>query len=245
MLKEFKYAFVPDIVTMNDLERTRGDYMKRQPRINPKELSYNFEQYSRYSRMISRASRVDDEKSTNFYKMVKYVKKNIDNTSDSVVYDFTVRKGFMPDLIEIPEEFEDVPIADVKPKDFARRSSNKKFIRTRTNKDMTNYDAWRCHDRQAVVVDHKSPNVAKFWIAPADLKKLFGVPDPPSLGIMGTGEYNFEDSNLDCFRLFDFKQTDMFHGLNREDEFYTGPKNMRKPLHKRKRKWPSVEQFWA
>lgn len=29
MLKEFKYAFVPDIVTMNDLERTRGDYMKR------------------------------------------------------------------------------------------------------------------------------------------------------------------------------------------------------------------------
>jgi len=155
--------------------------------------------------MISRASRVDDEKSTNFYKMVKYVKKNIDNTSDSVVYDFTVRKGFMPDLIEIPEEFEDVPIADVKPKDFARRSSNKKFIRTRTNKDMTNYDAWRCHDRQAVVVDHKSPNVAKFWIAPADLKKLFGVPDPPSLGIMGTGEYNFEDSNLDCFRLFDFK----------------------------------------
>lgn len=29
MLEEFKRAFIPAIVTMKDLERTRGDYMKR------------------------------------------------------------------------------------------------------------------------------------------------------------------------------------------------------------------------
>ena len=49
MLREFRDAYVPDVVTMNDLERERGDYMRRQPRINPELLSYNFEQYGRYS----------------------------------------------------------------------------------------------------------------------------------------------------------------------------------------------------
>ena len=71
--------------------------------------------------MLSRASRLDHEKSLNFYKMVKYVKKNKDNEGDSIVRNFTMAKGFDPDLIDIPEEFEDVAIADVKPKDFARR----------------------------------------------------------------------------------------------------------------------------
>ena len=171
--------------------------------------------------MLSRASRLDHEKSLNFYKMVKYVKKNKDNEGDSIVRNFTMAKGFDPDLIDIPEEFEDVAIADVKPKDFARRKSNKKFIRTRTSRDMTNYDAWRCHDRSTYMADQKAPNVAKFQIAPALLWRLFGIPDQPSLGIVSTGEYNFEDTNLDCYKLYDFKQTQWFHGLNREDEYYT------------------------
>ena len=64
------------------------------------------------------------------------------------------------------------------------------------------------------------------------------------MGIVGTGEFNFEDNNLDCFKLYDYKQTDLFHGLNREDEFYEKPANLRKPMHKRKRKWPSVKEFW-
>ena len=50
MLKEFKLAYVPDIVTMAGLEKERGDYMKRQPRIDPEKLSYNFEQYDRYTK---------------------------------------------------------------------------------------------------------------------------------------------------------------------------------------------------
>ena len=43
MVEEFKRAFVPDEVTMAGLERENGDYMKRQPRVKPNELSYNFE----------------------------------------------------------------------------------------------------------------------------------------------------------------------------------------------------------
>ena len=82
-------------------------------------------------------------------------------------------------------------------------------------------------------------------MAPADLWKVFGQPDEPSIGITSTGEYNFEDNNLDCYKLYDYKLTDAFRGLNRDDEYYTKPKNMGKPIHKRKRKYPSVEEFWS
>ena len=121
MLKEFQRAYEPDVVTMADIERNRGDYMYRQPRVKPAELSYNFEQYGRYSKMLARAARIDDEKSRNFYKMVKYVKKNVDDKGDAIVRDFTVTKGYDPALIEIPDEFADLPIANVSPKDFAKR----------------------------------------------------------------------------------------------------------------------------
>ena len=109
---------------------------------------------------------------------------------------------------------------------------------------MTNYDCWRVHDREVISSGVKGPNSAKLLISPKALRHTFGTPDPPRDGIWCTGEYHFEDNNLDLYKLYDFKQTDLFHGVNREDEFYTTPKNMRKPLHKRKRKWPSINEFW-
>ena len=82
-------------------------------------------------------------------------------------------------------------------------------------------------------------------IAPADLIKLFGIPDSTEIFFNGTGQYSFEDSNLDTYCLFDYKQTDFYHGLNREDEYYTTTANLKKPLHQRKRKYPTIEQFWT
>mmetsp|Transcript_31308 Transcript_31308/g.38736 ORF Transcript_31308/g.38736 Transcript_31308/m.38736 type:complete len:128 (+) Transcript_31308:632-1015(+) len=127
--------------------------------------------------MLEKAVEKDQKASEQFYKLVKYVKKNKDVYSDSIVYDFTKVKGYDPDLIEIPQEFEDLPIADVKPKDFARRKSNKKLIRTRTSKNMANYDAWRCHDRGVFTTGARHPNAARFLIAPSLLRKAFGIPD--------------------------------------------------------------------
>ena len=121
MLREFRDAYIPDVITMHDLERERGDYMRRQPRIKPEELSYNFEQYGRYSKVLAQSTLKDQEQSEKFYKLVKYVKKNIDNKKDSLVRDFTEVDGFVPELIEIPEEFEDLPIADVKARDYVRK----------------------------------------------------------------------------------------------------------------------------
>jgi hypothetical protein len=49
--------------------------------------------------MLSRASRVDDAKSKNFYKIVKYVKKNIADEGNTIVREFTVNKEFVPEMI--------------------------------------------------------------------------------------------------------------------------------------------------
>ena len=105
MLKEFKDAYIPDVVTMHDLVRDKSDYMRRQPRIDPETLSYNFEEYGQYSKILARSTLRDRHESEKFYKMVKYVKKNIDNKKDSIVRDFTEVDGYVPELIEIPEEF--------------------------------------------------------------------------------------------------------------------------------------------
>lgn len=49
---------------------------------------------------------------------------------------------------------------------------------------------------------------------------------------------------MDTYCLYDYKQTDYYHGINREDEYYTTDVNLRKPLHQRKRKYPTSEEFW-
>ena len=82
-------------------------------------------------------------------------------------------------------------------------------------------------------------------IAPADLIQLFGYPEIPELHTHVTGMYSFEDNNLDVFSLFDFKATQAYWGMNREDEYYDNAKNLRKPLHKRKMRRPTVEEFWT
>lgn len=74
--------------------------------------------------------------------------------------------------------------------------------------------------------------------------KLFGTPDPTEIFYQGTGQYTFEDTNLDMYCLFDYKQTDFYHGINREDEYYLTEKNLRLPLHQRKRKFPTIQEFW-
>jgi heat shock protein HspQ len=81
-------------------------------------------------------------------------------------------------------------------------------------------------------------------VAPADLIKIFGMPDTSETFFQGTGQYTFEDNNLDVFCLYDYKKTDFYHGLNREDEFYLSEANLKKPLHKRKRKYPTIQEFW-
>ena len=90
----------------------------------------------------------------------------------------------------------------------------------------------------------KEKAVCKIKVAPALLKKAFGKPSNADLGFAVSGEYDFEDSNLDLFKIHDYKQTTFYHGFNREDAFYYTEKNMKRHEKRRVRKWPSVDEFW-
>lgn len=46
------------------------------------------------------------------------------------------------------------------------------------------------------------------------------------------------------FCIYDYKKTDFYHGINRNDDYYTTEKNLKLPLHQRKRKWPTIQEFW-
>lgn len=123
---------------------------------------------------------------------------------------------------------------------YRRKTIRKKFIKNRSCKLLTGYDAWRSFDRVAIKTGSRMPGVATITVAPADLIKAFGRPCESTNFNTTTGEFNFEDNNLDCYSLFDHKQTDLYHGLDREDSFYETPKNLKRPPIHRKRKYPSV-----
>ena len=134
-------------------------------------------------------------------------------------------------MIDVPAEFEYLSASDVRPEKYGRRASRKKILRTTRSRNLDEYDAWRNHDRQVFFHDTLHPAAAKLMLVPSDLWKVFGEPEEPQMGAEMSGEYVFEDNNLDMFHLFDYKQTDTYHGLNREDEYYTKPKNLRRPFH--------------
>lgn len=107
------------------------------------------------------------------------------------------------DLIEIPEEFKDLAFDDLVIK--KNRRSRRPVVRLRTGSSLVNYDAWRCHDRELMKTGGKMPCVCKVMLPPALLVKAFGMPTETRTGFDGTGEFDFEDSNLDMFNLADYR----------------------------------------
>lgn len=213
--------------------------MQRQPRLDLTKYNYNYEQYREFTSLYEEAKRKDDEELMYFYKMVKYSKENADKGDKSAM---AFAKKFRLDLVEVPEEFKDISLDDLK---IRKLKISKRFvIRNRTSRDISKYDAWRTYDRELLKSGPADGCTRKISFAPASLVKAFGLPSMTRTGFDGTGEYDFEDNNLDSFNLADHQKTDFYWGLNREDEYYNHPKNLAKPPHKRKRKWPTIEEFW-
>ena len=58
-----------------------------------------------------------------------------------------------------------------------------------------------------------------------------------------TGEWTFEDSNLDLFLIYDFRQTQTYWGC--PDPTFDYEHQFKVPRHKRKKIWPTEDEFWA
>lgn len=218
-------------------------YMKRQPRLDLKKTvgNYNYEQFKEYTALYDGAKKKDTEELRQFYKMVKYARLNADKGDKSAA---AFANKYRLDLIEIPAEFQEESLEDIVIKKDKR--TRRPIIRLRSNRDISKYDAWRCYDRQLLKGGGKQKCVRKVQLVPALLVKAFGLPTPSETGFEGSGEYTFEDNNLDIFNIADYKQTDFYHGLNRPegDAFYHSEKNLKKPPHRRSRPWPTIQEFW-
>ena len=215
--------------------------MKREPRANLQKRNFNFEEFKNYSAMYEQARVKDENQSKEFYKLVKYVAAKTQDgkkapSHDLIVRDFLAKYNL--DLIEIPEEFKDVEIENYKRPQ--KRLTKTKTILTRSSKSLENYDVWRAFDRALQINTGKDVGVCKLMIPPALLVKAFGTPGETEIGFAGTGTYNFEDTNLDVYKIIDYKKTDYYHGFNREDEYYLTTKNLKKPEHRRAKKWPTI-----
>jgi len=126
----------------------------------------------------------------------------------------------------------------------AKKLQGRKVVRNRTSRSLEGYDAWRCTDRTVLKADGKHRGKRTLMLAPAALVRCFGWPETSQVLLHGSGQYDFEDSSLDAYSIFDYKQTTLYHGVNREPEYYDTPKNMRKPPQARKKQWPDLEEFW-
>ena len=79
--------------------KEESDYYRRQPRVDVDNLSYNFEQFKRYTKTLKEAKEKDDFESQRFYKMLAYVKENRNVRGNAVVEKFVNQDGLVPELI--------------------------------------------------------------------------------------------------------------------------------------------------
>lgn len=132
--------------------------------------------------------------------MVKYVRENPDS-KDTAVTNF--KRTYHMDLIEIPEEFKNESLDDLKIN--RDRRTRRPIMKQLASRDLSKYDAWRCSDRMLHIGKPNERCIRKLKISPAALVKAFGKPLKGQLGFAVSGEYHFEDSNLDVYRLYEYK----------------------------------------
>ena len=109
--------------------------------------------------------------------MVKYVKANSEKHEDNLVIKLRDTLGHRADLIQIPDEFKDLTIDDVKDTDYRNSQITRTLIRNRTERSLDNYRVWRSHDRAMQKLEGGyTPGVFKISVAPATLIKILGYP---------------------------------------------------------------------
>ena len=122
----------------------------------------------------------------------------------------------------------------------ARRIFNKPLYDT----DLTNYDAFvDIKEHLPKASAHNQKVVHKIEISPADLRSACGEGGRAYRnGEYSTREYDFTDSNLDKFLIYDYKSTQEFGGGPMAGYDYENQMHIR-PMY-RKQMYPTEEDFW-
>lgn len=112
------------------------------------------------------------------------------------------RLGLVPERLVKGVDYEDIDLSGfslpVKKQNSRRRIS-------RYSRDISEYFSWRIFDRELTVGKINEGFVAKVYISPVDIIHAFGEPDPPRREPDTQGEWTFEDSNLDLFKVYEYR----------------------------------------
>lgn len=197
--------------------------------------NYNFEQFRDFTKIHTREMELLKKREETVSKMMRYITLNPDNNvSDHFMRQLGISAK---DVVDTP----DLDISDFSPEQDRRH--RRQVIRTRTSRDLSNYESWRVWDRNLEIGNYKRDHASWIKLAPADLVKTFGSPSE-SASHESTGEYTFEDNQLDLFVIAEYKQTQHYRGYDREDAYYERQESMLHE-HKRKPRYPTEEDFWA
>lgn len=114
-------------------------------------------------------------------------------------------------------------IAELKKKPLIKKAEKYKYDRPRFDSDITNYSVWREFSDSVMTKEypHELPVLIKIKVAPKDMVHVFGdaVLNERNDNY-STKEWDFVDSNLDKFLVYDCKATTEFWGQNMPDEWY-------------------------
>lgn len=114
-------------------------------------------------------------------------------------------------------------IKELKEKSEVKRVEKYTYDRPRHDKDISNYSVWREFSDSTITKEypHEYPVMIKIEISPKDMIHVFGDAVVNNRNDnYSTKEWDFVDSNLDRFLVYDFKATTEYWGDNLSEEWY-------------------------
>lgn len=114
-------------------------------------------------------------------------------------------------------------IKELRSRPEVRRMEKYKYDRPKYDTDISNYSVWREFSDSIMTKEypHELPVLIKIEAAPKDMVHVFGDSVINSRNDnYSTKEWDFVDSNLDRFLVYDYKATTQYWGPNMPDEWY-------------------------
>lgn len=164
------------------------------------EHNYNYEQFRDYTKLLKKRQNEDEKEQLEERKLMKYVRTVKNSETDGYLKrHHMTRSGMLVD----PRD-KDLDTSNVK---VPGKRKPKKTINQFRAGTLDKYDAWRSTDRNLYQMGREEDCTVKLQLIPHLLVKAFGWPSMDSPEKYVSGEYVFEDTNLDLFVIYEFNQT--------------------------------------
>ncbi len=114
-------------------------------------------------------------------------------------------------------------LSELRANPIPRRQDRIVYDKPKYDTDISNYDCWQEYGDMIFTKEypHEFPVLCKILVAPKVMLHVFGDSINNSRnGIYSTKEWDFIDSNMDKFLVYDFKSSTSYWGENRPDYWY-------------------------